>query len=225
MKQADLDGFVRTVARDNARPLHPGETMAKWKFDAHQAQALNRAVAEWIIRSGQHPSAIDGDGFDNLLQLAEPRYVVPTAQYFKDVSIFPFDLRNWFQIGFLNCPYFVQVIFADLYDIMKSLQIESLRDSVPSFESVSLLSGSVLVRSDFVSPGLCPNPLHPIAFTTDLWSGPDHESYICLTAHWLDSEWNLKRSLLDIYLCTDRHTGENLCDWMKDIWKGNQLCV
>lgn len=109
MKQADLDGFVRTVARDNARPLHPGETMAKWKFDAPQAQALNRAVAEWIIRSSQHPSAIDGDGFANLLRLAEPRYVVPTAQHFKDVSIFSFDLSNWFQIVFLISPYFVHL--------------------------------------------------------------------------------------------------------------------
>ena len=108
---------------------------------------------------------------------------------------------------------------------MKSLQIDSLRDSVPSVESVFLPPGSVHVRSGFVSPGLCPNPIHPIAFTSDLWSGPDHESYICLNTHWLDSEWNLKRALLDIYLCTDRHTGENLCDWMKEIWKGNQLCV
>ena len=63
MKQADLDGFVRTVAKDNARPLHPGETLQNGNLMHIKVQALNRAVSEWIIRSGQHPSAIDVDVF------------------------------------------------------------------------------------------------------------------------------------------------------------------
>ena len=85
MEQSCLDGFLRKVDKDNARPLQPGETIRKWRFDAPQARGLNRAIAEWVIRSGQHPSAIDGDGFDDLMKIAEPRYVKPCAQYFKDV--------------------------------------------------------------------------------------------------------------------------------------------
>ena len=71
----------------------------------------------------------------------------------------------------------------------------------------------------------CPNPSHPISCTTDLWGGPDHESYICLTASWLDANWDLQHALLDIYLCTDRHTGENLAEWLKQIWQENDISV
>jgi hypothetical protein len=58
-----------------------------------------------------------------------------------------------------------------------------------------------------------------------MWSGPDHESYICLTAHWLDENWNYRHALLDIYLCSDRHTGENLRDWIIQILKDNDISV
>ena len=34
-----------------------------------------------------------------------------------------------------------------------------------------------------------------------------------------------KRVLLDIYVCTDRHTGENLCDWIKQVLNDNQISV
>ena len=37
-----------------------------------------------------------------------------------------------------------------------------------------------------------------------MWTGPDHESYICLTAHWFAPDWQLQHALLDILLCTDR---------------------
>ena len=222
MDQSHLDGFFRTVSRDNARPLKPGENMPKWKFDSIQAHALNRAVGEWVIRSGQHPSAIDGDGLAELLQLAEPRYVKPTAQYFKDVCYLSFFLRLalFLPLSLIATRCLVQVVFPDLYDKMKSIQMASFHHSSPHFESVS-----VPVGSSFVSPGVCLNPQNPISFTTDMWSGPDHEFYICLTVHWIDSQWNLHHALLDIYLCTDKHTGENLCGWMKDIWKGNDVCV
>ena len=30
---------------------------------------------------------------------------------------------------------------------------------------------------------------------------------------------------LIIYLCTDRHTGKNLVEWMNQIWKTNDICV
>ena len=129
-------------------------------------------------------------------------------------------LGSAFSVIILWC----QVLFPDLYDKMKSLQMTILHDSYPVFLSSSIPLAAP-AGSSLVSPGLCPNPRHPISFTTDMWSGPDHESYICFTAHWLDQDWNLKHALLDIYLCTDRHTGENLVEWMKEIWKGNDICV
>jgi len=70
--------------------LREGETIPKWKFEATQAQAINRYVAEFVIRDGHHPSAIDGEGFTELLRHVEPRYVIPSAQYFKSVFYLSF---------------------------------------------------------------------------------------------------------------------------------------
>jgi hypothetical protein len=50
-----------------------------------------------------------------------------------------------------------------------------------------------------------PNSHRPMAFTVDGVSTADHESYICITAHWLDPGFIPKSALLDISLCTDRH--------------------
>lgn len=69
------------------------------------------------------------------------------------------------------------------------------------------------------------NPLHPIALTTDLWSGPDKESYICLTGHFFDDNWNFQRVLLDVFLCTDRHFGENISAWIKQVCSENKIEV
>ena len=70
-----------------------------------------------------------------------------------------------------------------------------------------------------------PNPYHPIACTTDTWSGPDRAGYICLTAHWLDDDFFMKQALLDIRLCTDHHTGENLRDWIWDLLRRTGINV
>jgi len=79
---------------------------------------------------------------------------------------------------FLLAIVFVQTMFPDLYDKMKAVQKNMLHDpsSFPLLTSVSdgapaSLPGSCL---DSLS---CPNPHHPISFTVDLWSGPDHEWY------------------------------------------------
>lgn len=85
LKQASLDGFARTVSKEDARPMHEGESIPKWKFNASQALCLTRTVADWILRDGLHPSAVEGDGFIQLMKIAEPRFVVPSRTYFTQV--------------------------------------------------------------------------------------------------------------------------------------------
>ena len=122
-----------------------------------------------------------------------------------------------------------QTVFHNLYDQAKSFQKTLLHaeSSLTHTQSVALRPpASVSASSAFsVSSLPCPNPSHPMSFTCDMWSGPDPESYICVTAHWLDNQWDLHHALLDIYLCTDRHTDENIADWLKQIWKDNDLSV
>ena len=113
---------------------------------------------------------------------------------------------------------------------MKAVQKHLLHDEFPVPAISHLVSAAALgvpsaQPSSVVSSSVCPNPQHPISFTTDLWSAPDHESYVCITAHWIDQKWDINHLLLDILLCTDRHTGENIVEWMKEIWKQNDISV
>ena len=47
-----------------------------------------------------------------------------------------------------------------------------------------------------------------ISFTTDLWTSRTAEAYMCITAHWLDSEWNHQSSVLDFVELPGSHTAE-----------------
>ena len=113
----------------------------------------------------------------------------------------------------------LQTFIPALYHKVKLLQKQALHDHFPSLTN-RLASGSSSNQSSILS---CPNPHHPVSFTTDMWTGPDHESYICLTAHWLTPDWQLHHALLDILLCTDRHTGENLVEWIKQVLRANDF--
>ena len=111
---------------------------------------------------------------------------------------------------FLHPPrsvYMLQAYFPDLNWKCKEIQHGILHDATLNTK----LNWSD-VENAFNSFSVLPvlNPLHPFSLTTDLWSGPDHESYICLTTHFFDLEWNFCRLLLDIFLCTSRHNGENI---------------
>jgi len=119
----------------------------------------------------------------------------------------------------------VQTYIPNLYWKTKEIQKKFLHDSFSDGADRGLPSSSCPSSSSSSSALACPNPYHPYSLTTDLWSGPDHETYICLTAHWLDKDWDFRRALLDIYLCTDRHLGDNICDWVKQVLNDNELVV
>lgn len=97
---------------------------------------------------------------------------------------------------------------------VKELLVDSLHDNCASSSSSSA-APSISAPSNNESFIIqCPNPHHSVALTTDGWTGPDHESYICVTAHWLDFDWKMRTILLDVLLCSDRHTGDNLEEWL-----------
>ena len=120
----------------------------------------------------------------------------------------------------------LQSYFPDLYWKSKEIQRGILHDEACDATLNTNLNWSD-VEHAFNSFSVLPvlNPLHPFSLTTDLWSGPDHESYICLTIHFFDLEWNFCRLLLDIFLCTSRHTGEYIGDWIVQLCTDNLLSV
>jgi len=117
----------------------------------------------------------------------------------------------------------VQTYIPNLYWKAKEVQKSILHDDVAVPVKWAGVNGFISASSS--SLPLCLNPLHPVSLTTDLWSGPDHERYICFTVHWLDKDWVFKRALLDVYLCTERHLGENICDWVKQVLQANDISV
>ena len=51
-----------------------------------------------------------------------------------------------------------------------------------------------------------------INITTDLWTSPTNESFIGVTATWLDDEWKFNEALLSIEVIPSPHTAENIRD-------------
>ena len=212
MKINGLDGFLRDVKKKEARSAPPDQLIKEWRFTAPPALAITNAVANFILLDGHPASIVEGEGFQQLLKLAEPRYVCPSRTYFQHVS------NDVLSCILEFCCMSLQTYIPALYHKVKLLQKQALHDQFPSLASGSSSSNQISILS-------CPNPHHPVSLTTDMWTGPDHESYICLTVHWFDPHWQLHHALLDILLCTDRHTGENLVEWIKQVLHANDLCV
>jgi hypothetical protein len=49
-----------------------------------------------------------------------------------------------------------------------------------------------------------------IAFTTDIWTSPSTKSFLSLTAHFIDNEWELQSVIIDFIQIYGSHTGINI---------------
>jgi len=52
--------------------------------------------------------------------------------------------------------------------------------------------------------------LGKISFTLDAWTSRNQLPFLGITAHWIDSDWNLCSTLIDFQLLSGPHSGENL---------------
>jgi hypothetical protein len=64
-----------------------------------------------------------------------------------------------------------------------------------------------------------------VALTSDLWTDLTLRAFICLTASWIDENWVMQSELVNVYNCTDRHTGDNLCGWVVGLLRDMGLDV
>ena len=63
--------------------------------------------------------------------------------------------------------------------------------------------------------------INKISLTSDLWTSNQSIGYMCLTEHFLDSEWKLQKRILNFFPLEPPHTGhaiansisECLIDW------------
>ncbi|XP_060761951.1 E3 SUMO-protein ligase ZBED1-like isoform X2 [Neoarius graeffei] len=56
-----------------------------------------------------------------------------------------------------------------------------------------------------------------VALTTDCWTALTTESYITVTCHYIDENWQLKSAVLIMTNMSDRHTADNLADKLNDV--------
>ena len=54
----------------------------------------------------------------------------------------------------------------------------------------------------------CRAEMEGVSFTTDIWTSATMESFISLTVHWIDKDWNLHRWTPFVKHFPDRHTGQ-----------------
>ena len=55
-----------------------------------------------------------------------------------------------------------------------------------------------------------------LSLTSDGWSSIAKDSYMSLTAHYIDNDWNLVTRCLKTQYHPEAHTGENLADFYKE---------
>ena len=51
-----------------------------------------------------------------------------------------------------------------------------------------------------------------INFAQDLWTASNNDAYISITAHWMDGDWNLVETVLDLKEVRGPHSGENIAE-------------
>jgi hypothetical protein len=56
-----------------------------------------------------------------------------------------------------------------------------------------------------------------ISFTVDMWTAPNMEPFLGITAHWINKEWRLQSVLLDLVSIEGPHRGEELCEAFVDV--------
>ena len=62
-----------------------------------------------------------------------------------------------------------------------------------------------------------------IAITTDCWTSRATDSYITATAHFIDSEWNLRSVVLETVIMIEAHTSENLRKQLLNIFESWEI--
>ena len=67
----------QTIDRYTGSTSTSSRNVEKLPHNSVRAKKLTESIAEFIVRDLRPVSIVDGDGFLNLMEIAEPRYVVP----------------------------------------------------------------------------------------------------------------------------------------------------
>ena len=58
-----------------------------------------------------------------------------------------------------------------------------------------------------------------LSITADIWTSKARESYLSVTLHYIDNNWEMTSFALGTFPLTESHTGESIQCWIKDLLK------
>ncbi|CAG8840183.1 9086_t:CDS:2, partial [Racocetra persica] len=96
-----------------------------------------------------------------------------------------------------------KALIALLHFLNTTLELPS-RETIKSIVQNSFIS----MRSDVQA--LFGQIFSNISITLDIWTSRANMPFLGITAHWINSNWNLKKILVDMCMLLHPHTGENI---------------
>ena len=127
-------------------------------MNSKRAQLITRHVGLVIAKDLRPYSVVENSGFKHLVNVLDPKYVLPSR------------------------PHFSQVVIPELYSETKA----AVQDDLDKALSVAL--------------------------TTDGWTSRSTESYLTVTAHFIDDDRQMKDYVLQTRPLHESHTGKNIAD-------------
>lgn len=66
-------------------------------------------------------------------------------------------------------------------------------------------------------------PIEGVSLTSDIWTSSTNESYLSLTVHFIDHDWQMKHCVLTTLPLDAGHNGENIASWLLNTIASFQL--
>ena len=62
----------------------------------------------------------------------------------------------------------------------------------------------------------CANFEGRICLTSDIWTSLTHSGFLCITAHYIDNEWKLNKTIILFKIINAPHNGKNIASLIND---------
>ncbi|GBC30168.2 zinc finger BED domain-containing protein RICESLEEPER 2-like [Rhizophagus irregularis DAOM 181602=DAOM 197198] len=139
------------------------------------------------------------------LQLSEITESLGSYLYDKDTIIMKILIRwivihqHSFTIVEENC--FINFVYS-LYPSAKIPSADTIKNKIMTYYEEDKVKMKALLKD---LPG-------KVSFTMDCWTSPSTKSFLSITAHFINKEWNLQNIIIDFIQTQDSHTGSNIKD-------------
>ena len=140
---------------------------------------------------------------DGVLNMKPPPPDPRTQKEFVDATV-NFAVESGIAFNALSGPAFrnvVNVLNKHSRQKVKVLSGHALATHVTNSADELMKEVTAIIRT-------CRAEMEGVSFTTDIWTSATMESFISITVHWIDKDWNLHRWTPFVKHFPDRHTGQ-----------------